>query len=311
MQENGQDMETNRSLTAGLLVAATYVCWGLLPAFWDRLAELNPVYVLAQRIVWSMVCMGLYIAVSGAFKETWAVLRDWRQLLNCLLAGTLCSVNWGVYIYAVTRGQVLESSLGYFIEPVLVGLIGLLFFKERPSLCERLTFGFAFIGLVYMVIVNGRFPLLALLIAGSFAVYGAVKKRQKLPPQAALFGETLCMTPAALAVIVWLDTQGLGGAAELPAGKLWLLPAAGLVTCVPLLLFNIGVKVIPYYVSGILMYINPTLQFLMGLFYFHELLDMHRLVAFAFIWLGILFTVGERAGILLLKRQRSGSWAKN
>lgn len=293
--------KNRRGAFGGALVAATYVCWGILPVFWGLLSEVNAVYILSQRIIWSMVFMAGYLLLTGGFREAWAVLRDKNQLFNCLLAGSLCTVNWGVYIYAVTCGQVLESSLGYFIEPVLVGLLGLLVFKERPSFFERITFGFAFIGLIYMVAVNGSFPVLALLIAGSFAVYGAVKKRQHISAQAALFWETLWMTPPALLAMFWIDMHGLGGYAALDIGSFWLLPASGVVTAIPLLLFTAGVREIPYYVSGILMYINPTLQFLMGWLYFHEALDLHRLIAFGFIWFGILFTVGER--MVMLRRQ--------
>lgn len=138
--------------------------------------------------------------------------------------------------------------------------------------------------------------MLALLISGSFALYGALKKNLDISPYASLFMETLCMTPFALLFALWADHAGMGSIGVLSGTGFLLLPACGIITSVPLLLFNIGVKEIPYYISGILMYINPTLQFLMGLFYFHEELDTNRLVAFCFIWFGILFTVADHVG---------------
>lgn len=290
-------MEKRRTWGA-VSVALAYVCWGVLTIFWNLLGEVNAVYILAQRIVWSMVFMGIYLTVFDGWKEILSALKDRRRMGICLICGILITINWGVYIFAVNSGHVLDASLGYFIEPVLVVALGVLAFREKPSRLEKITFFFAVIGLVYLVVMTGTFPVLALLIAGSFAVYGAVKKKLDLTPHASLFLETLCMTPFALLFILYADAHGMGSAGVLHGMQYLLLPACGVITSVPLLLFNIGVKEIPYYISGILMYINPTLQFLMGLCYFHEALDHSRLIAFLFIWVGILFTVYEKAGMI-------------
>ena len=279
-------------------VAFAYVCWGVLTVFWNFLGEVNSVYILAQRIVWSMVFMGIYMTAAGKWTELQKVLKDRKKLSVCFICGILITINWGVYIFAVNSGHVLDASLGYFIEPVLVVLLGLIAFREKPSTLEKVTFAFAVAGLVYLVIMTRTFPALALLIAGSFAVYGAVKKKLDLSPQASLFAETLCMTPFALLFIIYGDTHGMGSIGVLQGMEYLLLPACGVITSVPLLMFNIGVKEIPYYLSGILMYINPTLQFLMGLFYFHEELNRSRLTAFTFIWVGVLFTIYEKVKMM-------------
>lgn len=285
-----------------LAVTATYVCWGLLTVFWNLLNEVNSMYILTQRIVWSMVFMGFFMAVCGKWKDILPVFKSPKNLGICFLCGILVTINWGVYIYAVNSGHVLDASLGYFIEPVLVALLGMIAFREKLSKMEKITFVFAVVGLLYMLVMTGTVPILALLIAGSFAAYGAVKKTLDIPPYASLFMETLCMTPFALLFIFWAEQNGKGSGGVLAGAQLLLLPACGIVTSIPLLLFNVGVREIPYYLSGILMYINPTLQFLMGLFYFHEEMNQNCLIAFAIIWIGILFTVYEKGKLMVAKR---------
>ena len=284
----------DKSVLGGVGVALAYVMWGLLTIFWNLLSDVDSVYILSQRIIWSMVFMGIYMLVLRQWKEIKEIFKNKRSLLLCLACGILVTVNWGVYIYAVNSSHVLDASLGYFIEPVMVGAIGLIVFKEKPSMFEKITFVLAVAGLVFMIVKVGTFPTLSLLIAGSFAVYGAVKKNLEISAQASLFMETLCMTPIALAYMIFAEKNGTGAAGVLEGAQWILLPACGIVTSIPLLLFNLGVKKIPYYVSGILMYINPTLQFIMGLFYFHEEMDRNRLVAFIIIWVGVAFTVFDR-----------------
>ena len=290
-------MEQNKRL--GLVtVTGSYVLWGLLPAFWALLAQVNSVFILAQRILWSMVFMGLYMLVTRRWREIAAAFRSRRILGKSLVCGVLITLNWGIYIYSVNSGHVLEASMGYFIEPVLVALMGVIAFREKPTLAEKLTFVFATAGILYLVVRTGTVPVLALLIGLPFAVYGAVKKHLDLTPQASLFMETVLMLPLALLFSWWWSARAGGFAVVLQGASFWLLPACGVVTSIPLLLFNMGVKEIPYYFAGILMYINPTLQFLMGLLYFREALDLDQLVAFVIIWVGIVFTMAEKVQIL-------------
>lgn len=284
----------DKSFLGGIGVALAYVMWGLLTIFWNLLSDVDSVYILSQRIIWSMVFMGLYMLILGQWGEIKAVFKNKKNLLICFICGILVTINWGVYIYAVNSSHVLDASLGYFIEPVMVGAIGLIAFKEKPSFLEKITYILAFAGLVFIVVKVGTFPTLSLLIAGSFAIYGAVKKNLEISAQASLFMETLCMTPIALIYMIYAEKNGAGCIGVLNGAEFLLIPACGIVTSIPLLLFNLGVKKIPYYVSGILMYINPTLQFLMGLFYFHEGMDRNRLIAFIIIWVGVAFTVFDR-----------------
>lgn len=296
-------MKNNKNLLGGAAVASAYIIWGFLTIFWNLLTDVNPVYILSQRIIWSMVFMGIYIVIIRKTAEIKSIFKEKKTLLTCFVCGVLVTINWGVYIYAVNSSHVLDASLGYFIEPVLVGILGLIVFKEKSSTLEKITFVFSAAGLVYMVVSTGVFPILSILIAGSFAVYGAVKKNLQLTPQASLFMETLFMTPFAMIFAFYAERHGMGSMGVVEGWRLLLLPACGIVTSIPLLLFNIGVKKIPYYFSGILMYINPTIQFFMGLFYFGEPLDKNRLISFVIIWVGILFTVTDK--ILQAKKEQS------
>ena len=279
-------------------VTGSYVLWGMLAIFWSFLGQVNSVYVLAQRIIWSLVFMGLYLLVTRRWGEVKRALCDRQTMVNCLLCGVLITLNWGVYIYSVNSGHVLQASMGYFIEPVMVALLGVIVFREKPSLAEKLTFLCAAGGIVFLTARTGTFPTLALAVATPFAVYGALKKKVALTAQTSLFMETLWVTPLALAFSWWWAAGHGGTEAVLGGASFWLLPACGVVTSVPLLLFNMGVKEIPYYFSGILMYINPTLQFLVGLLYFKEALNMDQFIAFLIIWVGLAITMVEKLKVL-------------
>ena len=287
--------------TLGLVtVTGSYVLWGLLPGFWTLLAAVNPVYVLAQRILWSLVFMGLYLAATRSLGEVKAALTNRTTFRKSLVSGVLITLNWGVYIVAVNSGHVLDASMGYFIEPVIVALIGLIAFREKPTRGEWITFFFAVGGILYLLVSTGEFPALPLIIAAPFAVYGGVKKNLNLTAQTSLFMETLLMMPFALGFSWWWSAHVGGWDHVMHGTAFWLLPACGLVTSIPLLLFNMGVKEIPYYFSSILMYINPTLQFLMGLI-LGEPMDTKRLIAFVIIWVGVLFTLADK--VRLMRRE--------
>ena len=285
------------------IVVLSYVIWGFLTLFWNLLVEVDSMYILTQRILWSMVFMAVYMTVTKKWHEIIAVFKDSKSLLICFVSGVLITVNWGVYIYAVNNGHVLDSSLGYFIEPIVVALFGLIFFKERMSKAETFTFVLAAIALFYLIVIHRTFPVIAIVITLSFSAYGAVKKSLKISAHASLFMETLCMTPFALIYAFYMEQNGMGVIGRIDTAAMLLLPVCGIVTSVPLLLFNIGVKEIPLYLIGILNYISPTISFILGLVYFHETLDIHRAVAFILIWIGIFFVITEK--LRLLKKNKA------
>lgn len=280
------------------IVTLSYVIWGFLTLFWNLLAEVDSMYILSQRIIWSMVFMALYMTVTKKWDEILAIFRDKKTFGICFVSGALITINWGVYIYAVNNGHVLDSSLGYFIEPIMVALFGLVLFKESMSKAEKFTFVLATAAVIYLIVVNRTFPMIALIITISFSAYGAVKKSLNISAHASLFMETLCMTPFALLLAAYMEKTGTGVIGTVGTSTLLLLPICGIVTSVPLLLFNIGVKNIPLYMIGILNYISPTISFVLGLVYFHETLDTNRLVAFILIWLGIFFIIIEKIKLI-------------
>ena len=285
----------NRYLT---IVILSYVIWGFLTLFWNILAEVDSMYILSQRIIWSMVFMAIYMTVAKKWDEIRSIFRNKKALITCFVSGALITINWGVYIYAVNNGHVLDSSLGYFIEPIMVALFGLVLFKESMSKAEKFTFVLATVAVIYLIVVNRTFPAIALVITLSFSAYGAVKKSLDISAHASLFMETLCMTPFAILLAVYMEINGTGVIGTVSTSTMLFLPICGIVTSVPLLLFNIGVKNIPLYMIGILNYISPTISFVLGLVYFHEILDMNRLVAFTLIWFGILFIIVEKLKLI-------------
>lgn len=280
---------TKRAGTANVTFA--YICWGLLTAFWNLLAAVPSVYVLAQRVIWSMLFMTGFLLLKKRGKDIRQIFSNKKILFSSFICGVLVCINWGVYIYAINSGHVLDASLGYFLEPIFVTLIGVLFFREKMSVYEKITVAFSVIGVSYLVFTYRVMPAMALIIGISFALYGACKKNLPLDPELSLFAETMAVTPFFLIFSIFCELRGMGSLGVLHGWEFLLFPASGIVTSIPLLLFNKGVKQIPYYLTGILMYVNPTLQFLMGLFYFHEPLEVPRLITFLFIWVGVGFTL--------------------
>ena len=295
----------NDTRTGALQVLITYILWGSLPIFWKLLSEINSVYILSQRVIWSALFMVIFLLIKGHLPKTLSVFKNPKTVFYCFICGVLITLNWGVYIYAVTSGHVLDASLGYFIEPIVVAIIGVILFKEKLNKAETATFAFAIVGLAYMLVTSGTLPVLSLVIAISFGLYGACKKSTSLDASTSLFMETLCMTPFAIAFALWSERAGIGAIGTLSGWEFILLPACGDVTSIPLLLFNLGVKKIPFYLAGIIMYASPTIQFLTGIFFFHEAFDTNRAIAFLIIWIGISFTLIHQ--LLMLKKSAKNS----
>ncbi|MSR94724.1 EamA family transporter RarD [Clostridiaceae bacterium 68-1-5] len=291
----------NKEQTLGTAeILFSYVCWGFLTLFWGLLSHVHPVYVLAQRIFWSMGLLFVVILATQRFALLRAAFVTGSVMRICLLSGLLISLNWGLYIYAVSSGHVLDASLGYFVQPLLVGLIGIFFFKESLSFWDKGAYLLSFLGLLCMIFYTRAIPLFTILIASTFAVYGAVKNSLPTDPIVSLFLETLCVTPLALPFIIWMELSHKGSLGILHGSQFLLLPLCGLVTSVPLLVYSSGIKKVPYYLSGILMYLNPTIQFLIGIFHYRESPSFGEKISFSLIWLGILLSVW---GKLKLRKQ--------
>lgn len=271
-----------------LLVGLSYVLWGCLPVFWKLLEEVDSFYVLASRVVWSVVFCGVYLTFLRKWSRIREILKDKKTVIRCGLCGVVVCINWGGYIWGVNNGHLIDCSFGYYLNPILVVLLVVFIFREKLAKMEWLAVILAAAGVVYLMVRTGTIPMLAVLVGGSFAIYGMMKKGLPISSDESLFLETLLVSPAALIYLIIQEMKGAGAVGVLNGWEWILLPLAGVITAVPLLIYSSGVKMIPFYLTGILMYLNPTIQFLMGVFLYKEPMDVDKLLSFAFIWIGIL-----------------------
>ena len=280
----------NRGLIAGFLA---YLSWGFLPIYWKYLSHVPPQETLAHRIVWTVV---LLVALLS-FQKQWGWLRpalqDARTLLSFIAAAVLLSINWGLYIWAVNNGFIAEASLGYFINPLLNVLLGYLFFGERPRPVQRVAIGLAALGVAYLTFVQGQPPILALTLAFSFATYGLLKKRTGLKSAESLAFETMLVVPVAIIYLLFLAQNGTGNFAGPSLQTTLLIPLSGFATALPLIAFTYAAQRITLTTLGILQYIAPTIQFLLGVFVYNEAFDQTRLIGFVFIWLALIIYATE------------------
>lgn len=283
-----------------LAVAASYIIWGILPVFWKLLAQVNSIYVLLSRILWSLVVSAIAVLLMKKWKTAAKALLDKTVRNRLLICGLLISFNWGAFIWCVMNGRLLDCSLAYYINPIIAIVLGFAAFKERLSALQWGSVALAVAGVAIPALSGGSFPLLALLIGTSFAVYGAVKKKVDLPGDVTTFIETLLVSPAVLAAIIYMEANGEGAVLNgaLTGWRLLLLPAAGIVTYIPLVLYSQGVRGTPMALSGILMYINPTIQFLIGVLFYKEALTTSWIITFCFVWgaLVLFVTNGRKVG---------------
>lgn len=266
---------------------AAYTLWGWFPVYFKWLAEVPALELIGHRILWSCLMLGAVIVVSRrwpAFREQALKLRVIRAYL---LAALLISVNWLVYVWAVNSGFILEASLGYFINPLISVLMGVLLLHERLRSWQWVSVSLAIIGVIYLTYVHGSLPWIALALAFSFAFYGLIKKTSPLGALHGLTLETGILLLPALAYLLFLEGDGQG--AFLHAGTLIdiLLIGCGVVTAVPLLLFAAAAQRIPLALLGVLQYIAPTLQFLVAILIYHEPFSTDKLVGFAIIWVAL------------------------
>ena len=268
-----------------IYVTLSYVLWGLLPVFWKLLADVDSFYVLACRVVFSLVVSAALLPLLGEARRAKDALKDKRLVGLMLCCGLLISFNWGVLIYCVAAERVLDVSLAYYINPLLAILVGFICFRERLSAAQWIACAIAAAGVAAPMVMAGEFPILAVLCGLSFAIYGAVKKVANIPGELSTFMETLMVVPFAIAFIIYCEANGGPVASgQLSGWRLLLLPAAGAVTFLPVYLYSAGIRTTSMGLSGVLMYINPTLQLLIGLLY-GETLGTDMLVTFACVWI--------------------------
>jgi chloramphenicol-sensitive protein RarD len=268
-----------------LAAVGAYVLWGLFPLYWPLLEPAAPVEILAHRIVWSLVFLVALLAGTSGFR--W--VRDLGRRRACLLvlAAVLITVNWGMFIYAVNSDQVVETSLGYFINPLVTVLLAVTVLRERLRRRQVTAVGIAALGVVVLTAAYGRPPWIALTLACSFGLYGLVKKRVGLDGTPSLAVETAVLALPALGYLLWLGDSGDGTFTSEGGGHAVLLMGGGIATAVPLILFGAAAVRIPLATVGLLQYIAPVMQFLIGVLVYDEPMPASRLAGFALVWLAL------------------------
>lgn len=278
---------TRRGVVAGIVA---YITWGLVPIFFKQIAEVPAGEIIAHRVVWAMLLMTLIIGFGRGFGDALRVARLPKQLARIALASALVISNWLTFVWGVNNGHILETSLGYFILPLFNVALGVLVLKERLRPLQWLAVLLATTGVAVEAVRAGGLPWIALVLAGTFGIYGLLRKQLPLDAASGLFLETVCMTPPALVWLAWLAYSGQShfgaGPGLLPVRDLMLI-ATGAVTAIPLLLFAVAARRLPLNLLGFLQYLAPTITFLLAVLVYHEPLDLTRTLAFAVIWIGL------------------------
>lgn len=301
------NLEGRRGVGYGL---AAYLLWGIFPLYFRLLERSGPIEVVAHRVFWSLVLCLIVVGATRGFPQLRRTLTTPRQVGLLAAAAALVTTNWGVYIYAVNSGHVVEASLGYFINPLVTVLLGVVILRERLRVLQWVAVGVGAVAVLVLAVDYGRPPAIALSLAASFGLYGLVKKQvgAQVSALTGLTTETVLIGPIAAAVIVWLQASGRGG---LTLDAPWhglLLASTGVITVIPLLLFAASARRVPLATIGLLQYLTPILQLLCGLLVFHERMAASRWAGFGLVWLAlVLLTVDSLRGVR--QRARAGAAA--
>lgn len=273
----------NKGILYGL---GAYILWGFFPIYWKFLHSISALQLIGHRIVWSFILLIAVILITGQWTEFRSTFNA-RVLRLYLIASLLIGGNWLVYVWAVNAGHILETSLGYFINPLLSVLLGLIVMREKLRRAQWIPILIAFIGVVYLTVTFGRLPWIALGLAFTFGFYGLVKKLAPLSSLQGLTLETGILLVPALVYLGIVEVNGTGAFLHTGITTDLLMIGAGVVTTIPLLMFASAAKRIPLTMIGVLQYLAPTIQFLIGVFIYHEEFDTTRLIGFSMVWLAL------------------------
>ena len=268
----------------GLLYAlGAYLVWGLSPVYFKSVSAASPPEILSWRVVGSVAFLGGLVLLSGRATEAWGTLRDPRRLATFVATTLLISSNWILYIWSVNSGHILEASLGYYVNPLVNVLLGVVFLGEALNQRQALAVGLAAAGVLYLVVAIGHLPWISLTLAGTFGLYGLLRKKARIDAVLGLLVETSLLAPLAAGFLAWLAARGQGR-----FGTSWslsaLLLAAGVITAVPLIWFTLGIHRLRLSTMGFLQYLGPTLQFLLAVAVYGEPFTKAQAVTFAFVW---------------------------
>lgn len=274
---------------AGFIAGAcSFIFWGLLPLYWKNLSGLSSFVVLAHRVLWSLLVVAPILIVQGRFLSTLGFIRNARAMLTLMASGLIIGVNWAMYIWAVTSGFIMETSLGYYITPLVNAAFGCIFLKERPRFLQIAAIALAIVGVTIMIVGYGQVPGIALFLAITFAGYGFIRKITPLESVPGLFWETLILLPFSLVFLFWASAHGLGNMAEYSLRTDILLVGCGIMTALPMIGFAFAARRLSLITLGLLQYLSPSLAFFIGVFVYHESFTPAHAVAFGCIWCALL-----------------------
>lgn len=276
--------QVSQNLKGIVALFIAHFIWGAMPIYWKALKSISSFEILGHRVIWSAFLTLFLMFMRKNRKILMQTLKERRDVLLWLAAGGfLISFNWGLYIWAVNQGRILETSLGYFINPFISMFFGRILFKEKLNKIQMSALVLAVIGVSVELLAAGSIPLVSIGLALSFGLYGVLKKSIKVKPDVALFIETLAISPFALLFLIFLQKEGI---ASFPYDGLIniLLVGAGILTSVPLIFFAYGAALVPLTTTGFVQYVSPTLSFMLGIFVYSEPIRMSRMITFIFIW---------------------------
>jgi chloramphenicol-sensitive protein RarD len=299
------------SYKQGLIyTAGSYLLWGILPLYWKMIENVSAEEILAHRIFWSFLFMLILLSINKEWKNIMVaskrMIKQPLLFLSLVFSSLLISINWFVYIWSVNNEHMIEASLGYYINPLISVLLGMIFFKEKLNFWQKISFGVAAIGVIIMTIHYGQIPWVAITLALSFGLYGLTKKLTKFSSTIGLTFETMVVTPIAVYYLWMIASQGKSEFLAFDVPTNLLLVGAGVATALPLLLFASGAQLIPLFMVGVLQYIAPTITLVIGIVVYKEPFTTIEMITFTFIWSAlILFTLSNSKYFKKLEVKRS------
>ncbi|WP_251549598.1 EamA family transporter RarD [Neobacillus muris] len=304
-------MKKSETQLGAIYAGLSYFLWGLLPIYWKLLNNVNAIEILANRVFWSFIFMIVMVLLTnkrGLFVQTVkGFAQNKKQLYALIIPSILISINWFTYIWAVNNGHMIETSLGYYINPLVSILLGMIELKEKLSFYQYCSFALAAIGVLIITLSHGKFPWVAVVLALTFGLYGLAKKLINVESSVGLTLETLVVTPIAGIYMLWLIVKGTNSFTVADWSTNLLLMGAGVATAVPLLYFAKGAQKIPLSLLGFLQYISPTLTLLLGIFIYHEHFTKIQFVSFLFIWVALAIYSLSKTKLL---PQKGMKWSK-
>ncbi|MEA4924044.1 MAG: EamA family transporter RarD [Syntrophomonadaceae bacterium] len=295
--------QTNEQVKGIIFGFSAYALWGILPLYWKLLQSVSSTEILAHRVVWAFIFLLVILALTGKlssfFKELQALLNQPPKLIGILMATILLNLNWFTYIWAVNHNHIVQSSLGYYINPLMSVLLGIFFLDERLSLWQVAAFILAALGVLSLTIQYGSFPWIAFFLAVTFAIYGLFKKVINIGSINGLTLETLLSFFGALPYLIYLCNTGNSAFQFNLSATTWLLIGAGAVTATPLLLFAAGTRRLPLFAIGFLQYVSPTTSLILGVLVFHEPFTAGHLLSFMVIWTSLIIFSLSRTSLFI------------